>query len=112
MNSTIGAMDLVRIQLNLLARSLGLGEAAGANPLMKKTRLFTILACAGLAWPALAATPTTISAADWPTWRGPTRDGIAAPGQNPPVQWSETENILWKVPVPGRGHGSPTVAGD
>ena len=49
---------------------------------------------------------------DWPAWRGPTRDGIAAPGQNPPVQWSETENILWKAPVPGRGHGSPTVVGE
>jgi outer membrane protein assembly factor BamB len=49
---------------------------------------------------------------DWPAWRGPTRDGIAAPGQNPPIQWSETENILWKAPLPGRGHGSPTVVAD
>jgi outer membrane protein assembly factor BamB len=51
-------------------------------------------------------------ATDWPAWRGPTRDGIAAPGQNPPVHWSETEGVLWKVAVPGRGHGSPTVVGD
>src|SRR5262249_13896761 len=51
-------------------------------------------------------------ASDWPAWRGPTRDGMAAPGQNPPVQWSETEHILWKTPLPGRGHGSPTVVGD
>jgi len=49
---------------------------------------------------------------DWPAWRGPTRDGLAAPNQNPPTQWSETENVLWKVPLPGRGHGSPTVVGD
>jgi outer membrane protein assembly factor BamB len=48
----------------------------------------------------------------WPAWRGPTGDGVAAPGQNPPVHWSETEGILWKAPVPGRGHGSPTVVGD
>jgi outer membrane protein assembly factor BamB len=34
---------------------------------------------------------------DWPAWRGPTRDGIAAPGQNPPIHWSETENIAWKI---------------
>lgn len=26
-----------------------------------------------------------------------------------PSQWSETQNILWKVEVPGRGHGSPIV---
>lgn len=48
---------------------------------------------------------------DWPSWRGPTGDGIAAAGQNPPTQWSETENVLWKTPVPGRGHSSPTVVG-
>lgn len=51
-------------------------------------------------------------ALDWPAWRGPTRDGLAAPGQNPPVQWSESENVLWKAPLPGRGHSSPTVVGD
>ena len=61
---------------------------------------------------ASAGSLTVDPASDWPAWRGPTRDGIAAPGQTPPVQWSETENILWKVPVPGRGHGSPTVVGD
>ncbi len=49
---------------------------------------------------------------DWPAWRGPTRDGIAASGQNPPVRWSETENLLWKAPIAGRGHGSPTVVGN
>jgi outer membrane protein assembly factor BamB len=51
-------------------------------------------------------------ASDWPAWRGPTRDGIAASGQSPPVHWSETETILWKTPVAGCGHGSPTVVGD
>jgi len=68
----------------------------------------------------VAATALSIRAAslpidpakDWPEWRGPTRDGIAAPGQNPPVQWSETNNVLWKTPIPGRGHASPTVVGN
>ncbi len=53
----------------------------------------------------------TISATDWPWWRGPDRNGIA-PQQNPPLKWSEEENIVWKVAVPGRGHGSPIVIGD
>src|SRR6187402_635031 len=57
---------------------------------------------------SVAAAPTS----DWPAWRGPTHDGLAASGQNPPIQWSETEGVLWKTPIPGRGHGSPTVAGD
>lgn len=52
------------------------------------------------------------TSSDWPAWRGPTRDGHAAPGQNAPVKWSETENVLWRTPVRGKGHGSPTVAGD
>ncbi|HEY0550298.1 MAG TPA: PQQ-binding-like beta-propeller repeat protein [Verrucomicrobiae bacterium] len=76
----------------------------------------TILAaclCAHLSGACLRAAATvSISPTDWPAWRGPTRDGIAAPGQNPPVQWSETENILWKAPLPGRGHSSPTVVGN
>jgi len=49
---------------------------------------------------------------DWPAWRGPTRDGIAASGQSLPTQWNETENVVWKTLIPGRGHSSPTVAGD
>lgn len=52
------------------------------------------------------------TSSDWPAWRGPTRDGHAAPGQNAPVKWSETENVLWRMPVRGKGHGSPTIAGD
>ena len=73
-------------------------------------------ACLGAASALLLSTCAVYSAInpakDWPAWRGPTHDGIAAPGQNPPVQWSETEGILWKVPIPGRGHGSPTVVGE
>lgn len=63
---------------------------------------------------ALAAVNSlaAIGPTDWPAWRGPTRDGIAAPGQTPPVRWSEAENIVWRTPVPGRGHSSPTVVGD
>src|SRR5437868_14806320 len=61
---------------------------------------------------AFASSAAVDPALDWPAWRGPTRDGIAAPGQNPPLQWSETENIAWKTPIPGRGHSSPTIVGD
>ena len=50
--------------------------------------------------------------ADWPAWRGPTGNGIAADGQTPPVSWNATKNIVWKTSVPGRGHSSPTVVGN
>jgi outer membrane protein assembly factor BamB len=48
---------------------------------------------------------------DWPWWRGPNRDGIAAE-QKIPLEWSADKNILWESPVPGRGHGSAIVIGD
>jgi outer membrane protein assembly factor BamB len=49
---------------------------------------------------------------DWPAWRGPTRDGHAAAGQTVPVKWSETENVVWRTAIRGRGHSSPTVVGN
>lgn len=53
-----------------------------------------------------------VDALDWPWWRGPQRNGSAFPKQDPPRRWSEQENVIWKTPLPGRGHGSPTVVGD
>jgi len=49
---------------------------------------------------------------DWPCWRGPHGDGSAGDGQQPPLTWSAEDNVVWKAPVPGRGHGSPSVCGD
>jgi outer membrane protein assembly factor BamB len=60
---------------------------------------------------ASTAGPIDVAATDWPWWRGPNRDNIAAADQHPPLHWSASENIAWKSPVPGRGHGSPTVVG-
>lgn len=53
----------------------------------------------------------SVDAADWPWWRGPQRNGVANPNQDPPTEWSAAQNVAWKVPVPGRGHSSPTVVG-
>lgn len=49
---------------------------------------------------------------DWRGWRGPDHNGIADARQNLPLHWTETENVLWKAKVPGRGHASPTVVGN
>ncbi len=48
---------------------------------------------------------------NWPQWRGPLANGVA-PQANPPVHWSETNNVRWKIPLPGKGHSSPIVFGD
>jgi outer membrane protein assembly factor BamB len=47
----------------------------------------------------------------WPHWRGPLMTGASARG-NPPVEWSETKNVKWKVEIPGLGSGTPVVWGD
>ena len=59
----------------------------------------------------LMAERPSIPKEDWPWWRGHHQDGIAVSDQQPPLHWSETENVRWRVPVEGRGHGSPTVFG-
>jgi outer membrane protein assembly factor BamB len=55
--------------------------------------------------------PLTAAADDWPGWRGPTADGVTAE-KRLPVTWSATENVRWKVPVPGAGVSSPVVRGE
>ncbi len=47
----------------------------------------------------------------WPAWRGPRASGVAPTGQ-PPLTWSETQNIKWKVAIPGEGTSSPIVWAD
>lgn len=47
----------------------------------------------------------------WPTWRGPNATGVAPKG-NPPVTWSESKNVKWKIEVPGRGTSSPIIWGN
>ena len=63
----------------------------------------------------LAIAPMLAQGADaeryWPQWRGPNATGVSTTA-DPPMTWSETENILWKVEVPGRGSSSPVVWGD
>jgi outer membrane protein assembly factor BamB len=55
----------------------------------------------------------TPSGADkfWPQWRGPDANGFVAYG-DPPVEWSETKNVHWKIDIPGKGSSSPIIWGD
>ncbi len=52
-----------------------------------------------------------LNAADWPQFRGPGGQGHSD-ATNLPLTWSETENVVWKVPVPGLGWSSPSIQGD
>jgi|688.fasta_scaffold167526_2 outer membrane protein assembly factor BamB len=52
-----------------------------------------------------------LNAADWPQFRGPGGQGHSD-ATNLPLTWSETENVVWKVPVAGLGWSSPSIQGD
>lgn len=62
---------------------------------------------------AVAPVPAQDAAADryWPQWRGPHATGVA-PAATPPLRWSETSNIRWKIEIPGRASSSPVVWDD
>lgn len=45
---------------------------------------------------------------NWPQFRGADSRGISD-GECLPVHWSPTENVKWKVEIPGRGWASPIV---
>lgn len=64
-----------------------------------------LAACAALAFAASAG-----RGADWPQWRGPGRDGVAA-GFTAPKAWPEKLGKVWSVEV-GDGVASPVVVGD
>ncbi len=55
------------------------------------------------------ASAAVLLAEDWPQFRGPDGQGHSTE-RGLPVEWSETQHIAWKVPVPGRGWSSPVVA--
>ncbi|MGB7342770.1 MAG: serine/threonine protein kinase, partial [Pirellulaceae bacterium] len=59
---------------------------------------------------------TTSDAADlpelhWNQWRGGSIDGLVE-DRELATTWDESQNVVWKADVPGRGHGSPIVVGD
>jgi len=50
------------------------------------------------------------SDANWPQFRGPRGDGTTT-SEKLPLTWSESENIVWKTPIEGRGWSSPVLWG-
>lgn len=55
------------------------------------------------AWPAWACAED-----HWNQFRGPRGDGRAEQG-SPPIEWSESSNVRWKIPVHGKAWSSPVV---
>ena len=67
-------------------------------------RLFAVGVFAGVAF-------VTVSAENWPAWRGPAMNGISTEA-GLPIKWSTEENIAWKLPMPGRSGSTPIIWND
>ena len=66
----------------------------------------TVLAVSGLMNVSAAAAED-----NWPKFRG-LRAGVAEDSPTLPEAWSQTENVVWKIEVPGQGWSSPIVWDD
>ena len=60
---------------------------------------------------AMLLLPVFAPAENWTEFRGPTGQGHSSE-HGLPLTWSETENVAWKVPIPGRGWSSPVLVDD
>ena len=54
---------------------------------------------------------TTLSAENWPAWRGPQANGVSTE-KGVPLKWSTTENVAWKLEMPSRSGATPIVWGN
>ena len=112
-----------RSDVEFVARTLlgSRGEPGKARPTHVRSTLAAVAALAAVI--ALAVPSAQLSgqqpavqmvgdegegAKFWPRWRGPSGQGLAV-GSGYPDTWSSTQNVLWKVAVPGNGNSSPIV---
>lgn len=57
-------------------------------------------------------TATAVSGSDWTRFRGPNGTGVSPGDSTPPTTWSDSENVKWKVKLPGPGLSSPIIVDD
>ena len=82
------------------------GESKGSGRAVAKYNEHTLSPVLALLLVLLAASDVS---AQWPEFRGPTGQGHST-DTNLPLEWSETRNVRWKTPIPGRGWSSPAIA--
>ena len=76
----------------------------------KPATVATPLFCLSVLFGSVSSGAEPLVDGDWPQFRGPDGQGHAS-AKNLPVRWSETENISWKVRIPGSGFSSPIIVG-
>jgi len=75
---------------------------------VQRGRVYSCAACTALLALALVA-PVARSGEAWPQFRGPDGQGRTDAAELP-LTWSESEGVVWKRPIPGRGWSSPVIA--
>ncbi len=66
----------------------------------------------GLVWLFATVIVLPANGADWSRFRGPNGSGVSEDSGSVPTTWSPTENLAWKVALPGPGSSSPIIVGD
>ena len=60
----------------------------------------------------VSALGASATAADWPQWRGPNRDGISKETGLLKEWPSAGPKLLWQSKELGQGYGSPAIVGE
>ena len=76
-----------------------------------KSQSLIALSTALLLFAGAAGIPAAAAEDNWPQFRG-LRAGVAEDSPTLPATWSQTENVVWKVAIPGHGWSSPIVWDD
>ncbi len=56
----------------------------------------------------IASWAISLRAENWPHWRGPQRNGISSE-KNLPIKWTQTDGVLWKLPMPALSGSTPII---
>ncbi len=110
-NSQTNASKLLEKALIFLAtepvnRRIGEPVNSPIHHKARKNRLILLLSVI-----ALTAFSSNIAAENWPRWRGPENNGISS-SQGIPASWNKTENVKWRVALPGPAPSTPVIWGD
>jgi len=89
------------------ALALPLSDPGFHKPYLARITFVMTTVIRGLICVSLLA--SSALAGEWRQFRGPDGQG-RADARNLPATWSETENVIWKTAVPGRGWSSPVYA--
>lgn len=54
---------------------------------------------------------SVLQAENWPQWRGPRGDSVSHES-GIPMEWSQTKNVAWRLPLPGPAGSTPVVWDD